>query len=267
MSRCLKCAQVMDRDGTLCSLCEGHVAASASVTTEDDDATVPGIAVPHAGDSGQGSTAPERRVWSRRHTWAATATAAVAAVMAVTVIGTGGSGSQNGTAGMQQASVLTATPSRGLPSASRAVHTWTDANSARWVSNYPRSIAFELPAENTASGWMTRVRPVLVVRCLANTTDAFVFTQVSAAIEPLDDRRTVQIGFDDEVPSTERWPGSPEHDALFAPDGVSLARRIAGARTMQFGFTPHNSPPAVIDFHVAGFSEHVGSVARLCRWK
>ena len=267
MPHCLKCAQVIDHDGTLCSLCEGHMAASSSEATEDDDATVPGAAAPHAGDLERGSTAPERRVWSRRHTWAATATAAGAAVMAVTVLGTGGRELQNGAAGVGEASVLTATPSRALPSASRAMHTWTDANSARWVSNYRRSIAFELPAENTALSWMTRVRPVLVVRCLANTTDAFVFTQVSAAIEPLDERRTVQIGFDDEVLSTERWPGSPEHDALFAPDAVSLARRIARARTMRFGFTPHNSPPAVIEFNVAGFSEHVGSVARLCRWK
>ena len=185
--------------------------------------------------------------------------------MALTVIGTGGVGSRSAMA--DEASMVNVTPARGLPAATRALHTWTDANSARWVSSYPRSIAFELPAENTASGWMTRVRPLLVVRCLANTTDTFVFTQLSAAIEPLDDRRTVQIGFDDDVASTERWTGSPDHDALFAPDGVSLARRIARARTMRFGFTPHNSPPAVLEFHVAGFSAHIESVARLCRWK
>jgi hypothetical protein len=187
--------------------------------------------------------------------------------MAVTVIGTGGGDSRNVPAAVGEASIVGVTPRPGLPAASAAVQTWTDANSARWVSNYPRSIAFELPAENTASGWMTRVRPVLVVRCLANTTDAFVFTQLSAAIEPLDERRTVQIAFDDDAASTERWAGSPDHDALFAPDGVSVARRIARARTMRFGFTPHNSPPAVLEFHVAGFSAHVGSVARLCRWK
>jgi hypothetical protein len=188
-------------------------------------------------------------------------------VIAVMVIGTGARGARNLPAAVEQASIVGVTPARDLPVVSRAVHTWSKANSARWVSNYPRSLAFELPAENTASGWMTRVRPVLVVRCLSNTTDAFVFTQLPAAIEPLDDRRTVQIGFDADVASAERWPGSPDHNALFAPDGVSLARRIARARTMRFGFTPHNGPPAVIEFNVAGFSEHVGSVARMCRWK
>jgi hypothetical protein len=266
MPHCPKCAQIVDRDGGLCSVCEDHVAPPASVPSPDD-ATPPGAAALHPDDSGPGSTAPGGRVWSRRHTWAATATAAGAAVLAVTVIGTGDAGSRSVPAAVDEASIGSVTPGRGLPAASRAVHTWTDANSARWVSSYPRSIAFELPAENTASGWMTRVRPVLVVRCLANTTDAFVFTQLSAAIEPLDDRRTVQIGFDDDAASTERWTGSPDHDALFAPDGVSLARRIARARTMRFGFTPHNSPPAVLEFHVAGFSAHIESVARLCRWK
>ena len=264
MSHCPKCAQVVDREGELCGLCEGHVAASASAPSPHD-ATLPGAAAPHPDGSGHASTVPGPRVWTRRHTWAATATAAGAAVMAVTVIGTGGGESRSAT--VDEASMVNVTPARGLPAATRAVHTWSDANSARWVSSYPRSIAFELPAENTASGWMTRVRPLLVVRCLANTTDAFVFTQLSAAIEPLDDRRTVQIGFDDDVVSTERWTGSPDHDALFAPDGVALARRIARARTMRFGFTPHNSPPAVLEFHVAGFSAHIESVARLCRWK
>jgi Type VI secretion system VasI, EvfG, VC_A0118 len=266
MPHCPKCAQVVDRQGAVCSLCEADPAASASVPTLGD-ATVPSLAASQPDDLEQGSPAPGGRVWSRRHTWAATATAAAAAVMAVTVIGAGGRGTRSVPAALEEASIGSVTPGRGLPAASRALHTWTDANSARWVSNYPRSIAFELPAENTASGWMTRVRPVLVVRCLANTTDAFVFTQLSAAIEPLDERRTVQIAFDDDPAATERWAGSPDHDALFAPDGVSLARRIARARTMRFGFTPHNSPPAVLEFHVAGFSAHIESVARLCRWK
>ena len=266
MPRCLKCAQVIDRADALCVACEGHVGAPETAPMPAAD-TPRGVAAPEAEVSIPESAEPPRHGWSRWHTWAALAAAGCAAVMAVTVIGTGGRGAGTVPAAVDQASIVAVTPARGLPAASHAVHSWTDANSARWVSNYPRSIAFELPAENTASGWMTRVRPVLVVRCLANTTEAFVFTQLPAAIEPLDDRRTVQIGFDDDVASAERWPGSPDHNALFAPDGISLARRIARARTMRFGFTPHNGPPATLEFHVDGFSKHIGSVARLCRWK
>jgi hypothetical protein len=144
---------------------------------------------------------------------------------------------------------------------------WTRANSGQWLGDRRGSIAFEVPAENTASSWMTRVRPILVVRCLANTTEAFVFTQVPAAMEPQDDRRTVRVSFDDETAMTEHWERSADRDALFAPDGVTFARRLAAARTLRFAFTPHNGPTANIEFHVDGFAERIGSVARLCRWK
>src|SRR5215207_8955897 len=93
MAHCPKCAQVVDRHGALCSLCEGQVLPSAPVPTTAD-ATVPNGAEPQAEDSGQASAAPGHRIWSRGHTWAATATAAGAAVMAVTVIGMGGLGSR-----------------------------------------------------------------------------------------------------------------------------------------------------------------------------
>jgi hypothetical protein len=135
------------------------------------------------------------------------------------------------------------------------------------VSNHRRSIAFEVPAENTASSWMTSARPVLVVRCLSGKTQAFVYTQVPPAIELRDDKRTVRVGFDGAADAVERWPGSADHDALFAPDAVSFTRRLAGARTLRFEFTPHNGPPASIEFDVHGFETHLASLARTCRWK
>jgi hypothetical protein len=166
-----------------------------------------------------------------------------------------------------QASMLATKRTTGDPSPAAIVSKWTDANSARWVSNRRQSIAFELPAENTASAGLGRVRPVLVVRCLANTTDVFVYTQWPAAMERQDDGRTTHVSFDGEAESTERWLTSADHDALFAPHGIAFARRVASGQTLRFGFTPHNGARETLEFHLSGFGAHVGSISRLCRWK
>jgi hypothetical protein len=144
---------------------------------------------------------------------------------------------------------------------------WRTMKAGQWVSNRARSLAFELQADNTVSSWMASARPVLVVRCLSGTTEAFVFTQIAPAIEPLGDNRTVRVSFDGASATTERWPASAERDALFAPDGVAFARRLTRAHTLQFEFTPHNSPAATVAFDVHGFDAHIKALARACRWK
>ena len=107
---------------------------------------------------------------------------------------------------------------------------WSNANQARWVSNHPKSVAFELAADHDVPVWMRRVQPLLVVRCLAHKADVFVFTDSPARIEPEDENHTVRVAFDDETGTTERWMDSEEHDALFAPDGA-VVRPSSGAVT------------------------------------
>lgn len=266
MPQCLKCAEMVTSPDSLCAACEGQRAAPAPTPVEAPE-TIPDATPPTGDAAAPPSTPPVPTAgWGRRHIAAAVATAGGAAVVTIALLGMRGPGGHSPPpAGEASLAGLVRVPGRA--ESSNTAPKWTRANSSRWVGKAPRSIAFELPAENTASAWLTRVRPILVVRCLANTTEAFVFTQVPALIEPQDDRRTVHVSFDDEVAVTERWPGSADHDALFAPDGVTFARRLARARTLRFGFTPHNGPAASIEFQVAGFDERVGSVARLCRWK
>jgi hypothetical protein len=144
---------------------------------------------------------------------------------------------------------------------------WSQAHENRWISNHPRSVAWEIDALAPVPIWMRHVRPMLVVRCLATSTDVFVFTDSAARIEPRDDRHTVRVGFDDEPDVTERWPDSADHDALFAPDGVTSARRLAGARSMRFTFTPHNADPVTARFDVAGFAAIASGMAKTCGWK
>jgi hypothetical protein len=131
----------------------------------------------------------------------------------------------------------------------------------------PKNVVLELPAENKVPVWLKHARPMLVVRCMGKSTEVFVFTDSAAAIEPQDEDHTVHVGFDKDPASTERWPDSIEHDALFAPDGEAFARRLARAQTMRFSFSPHNALPVEAHFNVSGFGELIEPVATRCGWK
>ena len=142
---------------------------------------------------------------------------------------------------------------------------WSNAHQSRWVSNHPKSAAFELRADRDVPVWMHRVEPLLVVRCLAHKADVFVFTDSPARIEPQDENHTVTIAFDDEAASTERWMDSEEHDSLFAPDGAAFARRLTQSHTLRFGFTPHNAAPVTVQFTTKGFDNVFTHIAEKCR--
>jgi hypothetical protein len=142
---------------------------------------------------------------------------------------------------------------------------WSNANQAHWVSNHRKSVAFELAADHDVPVWMRRVQPLLVVRCLAQKADVFVYTDSPAQIEPEDENHGVSLAFDNEAATTQRWMDSEEHDALFAPDGAAFARRLAQSHTLRFGFTPHNAAPVTMQFSTTGFDAILERVAGQCR--
>jgi hypothetical protein len=95
----------------------------------------------------------------------------------------------------------------------------------------------------------------------------FIVTNWAASIEPDAELHTIHLSFDNGPSVAEQWLDSDDAQALFAPDGVSMARQIARSRQMHFGFTPFNAAPATVQFNVAGFDQLVGSVAKTCRWR
>jgi len=145
--------------------------------------------------------------------------------------------------------------------------TWVGARRATWASDGLKTIAFELAASKDVGVWMKSVRPLLIVRCLSRTTEVFVATGSAASIEKEDGIHAVHIQFDDAEPVAESWSDSTSSQELYSPDGVALARRLARARSMRFGFTPYNSAPVVAEFAVGGFDQVVGLVANACGWR
>jgi len=145
-----------------------------------------------------------------------------------------------------------------------AASKWTTETQSRWVHNRRREVAFELSAKHSVPVWMKQVTPSLVVRCMDKNVDVFVYTDSAARIEQEDQDHTVRIGFDEEAGGHERWPDSVEHDALFAPDGKTMVQRLKSARTLTFGFSPHNAAPVTVTFDVRGLAELMEPMAAKC---
>lgn len=148
---------------------------------------------------------------------------------------------------------------------------WVDA-APRWASNAEawlgrnKGAAFEVLSAQAVGAWMRNVRPALVVRCTGKRADVFVFTDSAAALEAGTDDHTVAFAFDDEAPTSMRWPDGAEHNALFAPDGEGLAQRLMLAGTFTFSFTPHNAATVTARFNTSGLAAALKPSARHCGW-
>jgi hypothetical protein len=151
--------------------------------------------------------------------------------------------------------------------AAPAAPKWTHVSAGPWTGGDRKSVAFELQANNRIHIRTRDVTPVLVVRCQAGQIEPFVYTQSAARMEPQDGDHTVRVAFDDGPEATERWPDSDEHDALFAKDSAAFTRQLATAKTLRFGFEPHNAGPAVMQFDVSGLNELLHGSAKQCGWK
>lgn len=246
LKKCSQCARAIPLSSSACDHC-GHTLDDAALPAHD---SVPS-SVP--ADAPVALETPRPRM-NRGELATLLACAAGSAILIFALLSARGAASpaaaSNGVAPVPSNAARSSAPA-GLLAAPK----WTAANSGHWVGNARKAVAFEVAAVNKVQVWTRQVQPLLVVRCIANRTEAFVFTDSAARMELQDEDHTVQIRFDDGPDATERWPDSEAHDALFAPDGAAFATRLASARTLAFGFTPHNAEPVTARFDVSGLGE------------
>ena len=198
--------------------------------------------------------------------------AAAAGIILVALMSVRGSASPGGAAAAPAPAPAAPTTTRLRPAVKtpRAVPVvtpkWT-SNPGAWVGRERNSAAYEVAAIGKVQVWMRQVHPMLVVRCRAKSAEVFVFTDSAAKMEPQDGNHTVRFRLDDGAETSERWPDSAEHDALFAPDGGAFLRQLVQARSLQFGFSPHNADAVMATFDVTGLADHLAQSARQCGWK
>jgi hypothetical protein len=168
-----------------------------------------------------------------------------------------------------EAAAVAATPTAHVapvpPSATAetAAQRWSTENQAAWLDGRRRGAAFELPSETIVKTSFGPARPTLVIRCTAQQIDAFVITG-PMKIDPRVEGKTVTIGMDGEPVRTEHWTDADDRTAVFAPDPAAFTQRLRTARTLQFGYSPHNSSEVVAHFHVAGIDALIGAAAKHC---
>jgi hypothetical protein len=144
------------------------------------------------------------------------------------------------------------------------VQQWVGRRQTSWGRDGSKTISFALQASKDVPVWMTRARPQLVVRCVSRTPEVYVSLGSAASIEAQAGSHTVRIQIDDDPVVIQQWSDSESSQELFSPDAIGLMRRLAGAHRLQFGFTPFNALPALVDFSVQGFDELAPLVVNTC---
>jgi hypothetical protein len=260
MNQCPWCAREIPESATVCEHCGPDTALPIPIEELPVDRAADQFAPPPPPAGLMPPTAPRM---SRTHLLAILAAVVGGGTVTFAMLMATGSSSSDAAGRMEPRTLERVTPA---PKLTATGPKWSAANND-WVGNQRRAVAFEVRAENKVPIWQRQAHPILVVRCVSNRTDVFVFTESAAKMEPQDENHTVRIGFDEDPEFTERWPDSDDHDALFAPDGATFARRLTQARTLRFGFTPHNAAPVMANFQVSGLGNLIEPVARQCGWK
>jgi hypothetical protein len=206
-----------------------------------------------------GGAAAASRPFTRQEIGAVLAAAAVGGIVVLWMLRSFAPPSTHA-AGSAPAAGRTSKAAASSPSGG-ATRSWTRAD-ADWVDP-KKGIALQVLSDEKVKVWQRYAQPILVVRCVAKRTDAFVFIESPAKIEP-QPWRTVNVGWDDGAEQRERWTDSTDHDALFSPDAAAFATRLQRARTLTFGYTPHNADPVVARFEVTGLAQQLAPFAKQC---
>ena len=268
MKACKTCGREIADSASVCDLCEAWAAALVEVRPADDAAhSAKALTAEEHPPAGAATPVRAERVTGSRRqmTYIAAAAVAVVALTGLAMSARGGSPpAASATAGTPAARVTPA-PSTAPPvTAGTGVQKWSAENQPSRLDRRRREATFELLSENVVKTWLGPARPTLFVRCTAQRIEAFVVTGSPMKIDPRVDGKTVTISIDGEPARTEQWTDSDDHTAVFAPDPAAFTQRLRTARTLHFGYSPHNSSDVVAQFHVFGIDALIGAAPKYC---
>lgn len=130
-----------------------------------------------------------------------------------------------------------------------------------------QTVSLSLLSEDQIQGWLESEHPALVIRCEEKKTEVYVVTGTAASVEYGADTHTVRLRFDEEKPITQHWSASTASKALFAPNSITLVKRLSNHNKFTFEFTPFQANPAIAVFELDGINKHVGKVKKACGWR
>lgn len=129
-------------------------------------------------------------------------------------------------------------------------------------------ISLHLSAEAPIDGWLAHETPSLILRCKEHKTDLYIVTNMAAQPEYGSlEAHTVRIRLDDGAAREQEWTESTDDKALFAPEPIALARRMARASRLRFQFTPFNASSQTAEFNLTGLMKILPRLASTCGWR
>lgn len=109
-----------------------------------------------------------------------------------------------------------------------------------------------------------------IARCQSNKTEVYVVWHDYLG----DDSRSVyeewkhvEVRVGDEKSQRQRWGVSTDKEATFAPNAISLLRKMAKEKRMVMQTTPYNEAPKTAVFDLTGAEKAINQVAATCNWK
>ena len=268
---CPTCGREIAESVNVCDSCAAWAANLVEARPDDTAAQAPKApAAEGPAPVAAASTAPATRgAGSRRQLALIAAGVGAVALTGFAISARGGSTPNAPAAGAAApaAEVRPAAPRAPAPATATAVQTWSTENRAAWLGNRRRGAAFELASENVVKTWFGPARATLVVRCASQSLEAFVVTRAPMRIVPRVEGKTVTISVDGEPVRTEQWTDADDRTAVFAPDAEAFVQRLRQGRTLDFGYSPHNSSDVVAQFNVAGIDELLNGAKKECAAK
>jgi hypothetical protein len=130
-----------------------------------------------------------------------------------------------------------------------------------------RTVILHLVADSPVRGWLKLETPTLVLRCLEGKTHAYIDVGMAAQPELGEhNHATIRLRFDAAPAVKRRALESTDQTALFISDPIPFIRSLLKHRTLVFGFTPFNAPPAETQFDLAGLAAVIGPLRETCSW-
>ncbi len=122
-----------------------------------------------------------------------------------------------------------------------------------------KTVFWYADANNPVEGWLTNKVPILFVQFgPTKKVDVYVETGMQSSVEQGKDH-TVRLKYDEGSPGKQYWHDSMDGKALFARDGLGVAKKLIDSKKLMFEFTPFNArDQQVATFDVNGLKEAIG---------
>lgn len=146
----------------------------------------------------------------------------------------------------------------------KAMRTWEVRRDASRMDSSMRVFLTLESDDEIDIGYGRRGRPLLVLRCIENTTAALV-----NADWYLDDTSSVQYRIDQEKPVAQTWQASTNHKSVGLWDGgrsIPLIKSLLGKKTFLIRLTTYSNGAKEMAFNIEGLDKVIEPLRTACKW-